>query len=89
MYEVGGHVPFKEGLCSGRSGEGKAVGVSLDRMKRTVKVIMTVNRSFKDVRVKERGGDPEIQVTICQGRLIPAKKCRLAPVIFCGVLSTI
>ena len=73
MYEVGGHAPFEEGLCSGKSGEGKKVGVLLDRMKRRVKVIITVNRSFKDVRVKERGGDPEIQVTICQGRLITAK----------------
>ena len=73
MYEVGGHAFCEEDLCSGRNGEGKKVGVSLDRMRKTVKVIRTVNRSFKDVRVKERGGDPEIQVTICQGRLIPAK----------------
>ena len=89
MYEVGGHDRCKEDLCSGRSGERKAVGVSLDRMKRIVMVIVMVKRSFKDMRVKERGGDPEIQVTICQGRSIPAKKSRQAPVIFCGVLSTI
>jgi len=88
VYEVGGHAPCED-LCSGRSVGGKAVGVSLDRMKRTVKVMITVKRSFKDVRVKERGGDPEIQVTICQGRIDPSKKCRQMPVFFCGVLSTI
>jgi hypothetical protein len=80
VYEVGGHAPCK-GLRSGRV---KAVGVSLDRTKRTVKVIIAVKRSLK-----ERRGDPEIQVTISQGRIDPTKKCRKVLVIFCGVLSTI